>query len=96
MTQNRKPTIDIVVNNSRGNHLNTWINKTILFNASGTFDIDNDTLHFLWDFDDGTNSTDQVVTHSYSEKGTYHVTLTVTDGELEDTKKITVTVKQKG
>ncbi|MEW5839480.1 PKD domain-containing protein [Nitrososphaera sp.] len=41
---------------------------------------------FEWDFGDGTRSPLQNVTHSYSETGTYRVTLKVTDsaGTVQD------------
>ena len=96
MVGNRKPAIDIVVNGSRGNHVTINVNESITFNASGTYDVDNDTVTYAWDLDDGNTSTGVVVTHIYSEKGTYHVTLTASDGELEDTATITVTVKRSG
>ena len=94
MTENRKPVIDIVVNGNRDRHVTVNINESIMFNASGTFDIDNDTITYTWDFGDGTNGSGAVVTHSYSEKGTYHVTLIASDGKLESTVTITVTAKQ--
>ncbi len=96
MTGNRAPAIDIVVNNSRDKHVTVDVNESITFNASGTYDVESDTITFTWDFGDETNDTGAVVTHSYSESGTYQVTLTVSDGELEDTAKITITVKQSG
>lgn len=96
MVGNRKPAIDIVVNGSRGNHVTINVNESITFNASGTYDGNNDTVTYAWDLDDGNTSTGVVVTHIYSEKGTYHVTLTASDGELEDTATITVTVKRSG
>lgn len=94
MVGNRKPTIDIVVNNTRGNHVTASVNETIVFDASGTIDIDGDNITFLWDFDDGVTATNQTVTHVYAEPGTYHVTLTVSDGELTDSDTIIVTIKQ--
>ena len=94
MTGNRKPVIDIVVNGSRGNHLSVWIGQIIVFNASGTFDIENNTLTYYWDFDEGTIANTPVVEQTFTEKGTYQVTLTVSDGELEDTDRLTVTVKE--
>jgi hypothetical protein len=96
MTENRKPTIDILVNNESVNHITVDINETIVLNASETFDAEGDTITFSWDFDEGTNGTGAVVNHSFAEKGTYQVTLTASDGELEDTAKITVTVKESG
>jgi len=42
---------------------------------------------WAWDFGDGTSSTDRNPTHTYSAPGTYHVSLTVTDGSgAQDTK----------
>lgn len=94
MLENRPPVIDIVVNGSRGHHLSVAVNQTVIFNASGTFDIDNDTLTFHWDFDEGTIAHTPVVEQTFTEEGTYHVTLTVSDGELEATDHMTVTVKK--
>ncbi len=93
MIENRKPSIEIVVNGSRGNHVTVNENESITFDASETFDVDDDALSFAWGFDDGTTSTESAVTHSYPESGTYHVSLTVTDGKFEDTATITVTVR---
>lgn len=39
-----------------------------------------DTLTYLWDFGDGSTSTEQNPTYTYSMPGDYYVTLTVTDG----------------
>ncbi|NLP58476.1 PKD domain-containing protein, partial [Lutibacter sp. B1] len=41
--------------------------------------VDNITPIYLWDFGDGTTSTDENPTHSYNVEGDYAVTLTVTD-----------------
>ena len=65
-------------------HITVDVNETITFDASETFDIDADTLSFSWDFDDGTTSAEPIVNHSYAESGTYNVTLTVSDGEVQD------------
>jgi hypothetical protein len=92
MTENRKPTIDILVNGESDNHLSVDINETFMLNASGTFDVEGDTITYTWDFGDETTGNGSVVNHSFTEDGTYHVWLTASDGELEDTAKITVTV----
>lgn len=96
MTENRPPVIEIEINGSRGKHVTVSVGENITFNASDTYDADDDELIFTWDFGDETNGTGPIVTHNYSEKGTYHVTLTVSDGELEDDEKITVTVREQG
>lgn len=96
--ENRKPVITILINDGIQKHINVNINETITFDASETFDIDEDQLLYLWDFGDGNTSDDLVVDYNYSKSGSYTVTLTVTDEDgLEETEKITVTVqKNKG
>ncbi|MGB7532639.1 MAG: NosD domain-containing protein [Halobacteriota archaeon] len=55
------------------------VDSLITFNASESFDVDGEIESYKWVFGDDTNGTGMVVTHSYSEAGTYNVTLTVTD-----------------
>ena len=65
------------------------------FDATDSYDIDNQALTFFWDFGDGSTSTDPVVTHLYEKGGQYRVTLTVTDNSgLDcDTATTTQTIK---
>lgn len=49
------------------------------FDATDSFDPDNETLSFFWDFGDGQTSRDSIVTHTYNKSGNYTITLTVTD-----------------
>lgn len=70
--------------------------ENITFNASGTYDVEGDNVTYYWDFGDDMNGTGPVVIHSYAEVGSYWVRLTVSDGELESTEQIHVTVKQQG
>ena len=96
MVENRKPAIDILVNGNSTNHITIEVNENVTFNASGTYDVDGDDLKFEWDFGDGNNSSEINVTHTYTEKGSYQVTLKVSETKedgLEVTEKITVTVK---
>jgi hypothetical protein len=94
MVGNRAPAIDILVNGSLVKK-NAWVNanESAEFNASATLDIEEDDLNFTWDFDDGTNATGAVATHSFSgSKKLYKVTLTVSDGIDEAIAIITINV----
>ncbi|MCF7846655.1 MAG: PKD domain-containing protein [Candidatus Gracilibacteria bacterium] len=56
------------------------INTEFSFFATGS-DADQDELEFSWDLGDGTTvSSKKVEKHAYAEKGTYTVTLSVSDG----------------
>lgn len=97
--ENRKPVVTIIVNNEITHHINVEVNESITFNATETFDPDGNELSYYWDFDDGNTNTSQETNHSFSEKGSYQVTLTVSEDSangLEETDKITVTVKETG
>ncbi|MCW3986207.1 MAG: PKD domain-containing protein, partial [Candidatus Bathyarchaeota archaeon] len=56
-----------------------YTGEVITFNASESYDSDGFILSYLWDFGDGTNATDIVVTHVYDDDGQYTVTLTLVD-----------------
>ncbi|MBN3039820.1 MAG: PKD domain-containing protein [Candidatus Omnitrophica bacterium] len=49
------------------------------FDATSSYDPDNQNLSYLWSFGDGQTSKEPVVTHTYQEGGDYVVTLTVVD-----------------
>ena len=61
------------------------VNQTITFNASSSYDPDGTIVSYEWNFGDGnvTNTTEETKTinYSYSEAGSYEVTLTVTDDD---------------
>jgi len=66
------------------------------FDASASTDPDNDPLHFIWDFGDGTdveNTTAPERTHTYIDAGNYTLTLTVGDGQNETRQSMTVHVE---
>ncbi|MCD6434439.1 MAG: PKD domain-containing protein, partial [Candidatus Diapherotrites archaeon] len=74
---------------------NATVDETITFNASSSYDPDGTIVSYEWDFGDGniTNTTHEILNHSYSEAGSYEVTLTVTDNDGatdSTTKEITV------
>ncbi|UCD39799.1 MAG: PKD domain-containing protein, partial [Candidatus Bathyarchaeota archaeon] len=57
------------------------VGQTVTFNASESYDHDGTITSYAWDFGDGTTlaGTDSVVTHVYTDDGTYNVTLAITD-----------------
>ena len=66
----------------------------VLFDATGSNDLDGAVVSYNWDFGDGTADSGKITTHEYEFPGTYTVSLTVTNdlnasGEAMDT--ITVT-----
>jgi PKD repeat protein/5-hydroxyisourate hydrolase-like protein (transthyretin family) len=69
------------------------VQQTVTFEATST-DPDGDTLTHSWDLDgDGIDeATGDTVTTSYSAAGDYDVTLTSSDGTLDDTATQTITV----
>jgi PKD repeat protein len=54
-------------------------NESISFSSQDSTDLDNNIQSYLWDFGDGTTSTDPNPTHMFNQKGIYPVTLTITD-----------------
>ena len=60
---------------------NPLVDEQITFDASASTDPDGTIVKYEWDFGDGnvTNTTHEILNHSYSEAGSYEVTLTVTD-----------------
>ena len=72
---------------------NPKVNETIQF-TDMSYDPDGYIISWSWDFGDGTTSTRQNPTHSYSTKGNYRVCLTVTDNTgAKNTACKTVTVE---
>ncbi|NIN33952.1 MAG: PKD domain-containing protein, partial [Gammaproteobacteria bacterium] len=58
-----------------------YTGNSINFNASDSYDPDGNIINYLWDFGDGSNTTGEVASHSYTDDGNYTVTLTVTDDD---------------
>jgi len=57
------------------------INQDLTFNGSTSFDHEGMILTYAWDLGDGTHFTGATVTHAYTVKGVYPVTLTVVDNQ---------------
>jgi len=55
------------------------IGEEIIFDASNTFDPEDNIISYYWDFGDGANDTGITATHSYLQQGIYPVILIVTD-----------------
>ena len=58
---------------------NLSVNQTIVFDASGSYDIDGIIVSYLWDFGDGETGTGVNLEHVYKNPGEYTVTLVLTD-----------------
>ena len=70
------------------------INQQLIFSAAGSDDPEGYPIGFIWNFGDGSDQSYRPVeTHSYLNEGTYHITLTVTDGKDEATITRQVIVK---
>ncbi len=55
--------------------------ETVTFDASGSYDPDGTIVSYSWAFGDGNTGAGVHVSHSYSNVGSYTVTLTVTDND---------------
>ena len=63
------------------------------FSAAGSNDPDGGPLTYAWSFGDGGSSSDELVTHTYTQDGVFHVRLILTDVQgLADTVFTTATV----
>ena len=55
----------------------------VQFSSAGSNDPDGSPVTYLWDFGDGTTSTQASPSKTYTEPGRYSITLTVSDGTLQ-------------
>ncbi len=55
------------------------VGEQVLFDASGSYDLDDDIAEYSWSFGDGSTYTGETVSHMYTEPGKYSVTLSVMD-----------------
>lgn len=75
--QNATKTISPTANN--GQPLTTPRCNIFTFDASGSYDPDNEKIMINWDFGDGDTGTETISEHTYTRSGDYTVTLTITD-----------------
>ncbi len=63
------------------------VNKTIIFDASASYDPDTDDIinSYEWEFGDGKTGSGKIITHAYNQTGNYSITLTVTDNKDAET-----------
>jgi len=67
--------------------------KTVIFNASLSYDYNGEITSYEWDFGDGYTGTGMIISHTYTNYGTYTVTLEVTDDDgLTDEKPKLITL----
>ena len=74
--------------------------SSVAFDGSGSSDADDAVLEYLWDFGDGSCSsaplpaecTSVSPSHTYADNGNYTVTLTVSDGFLDDDAQATAVI----
>lgn len=64
--------------------------EEIIFDSSQSVDAEDTIATYEWDFGDGTNASGLVVSHIYSVKGVYPVTLSVTDSIGQVTSQTTL------
>ena len=74
---NRQPIAQLSVSPSTSGYVTT----IFTFDATSSSDPDGTIASYSWDFDDGNIDTGAIVTHSYSSKRSFSVTLTVTDND---------------
>jgi len=89
------PVNDAPVASAASNVTNLALGNSVAFDATGSSDVDGDTLTYDWDTDgDGTDDyTDAPTpTHQYTKTGTYTARLTVDDGTTTTTDTLTITV----
>ncbi|MCW4011684.1 MAG: PKD domain-containing protein, partial [Candidatus Bathyarchaeota archaeon] len=56
-----------------------YVNEPLDFSSVDSYDEDGEIVGVLWDFDDGETSMEPSVTHTFTKRDLYEVTLTVTD-----------------
>ena len=64
----------------------------VVLDGSKSNDVNGDTLTYSWDFGDGTTGTGSKPTHTFTQGGSYHVVLTVNDGQTTSTAKTIIFV----
>ncbi|MGQ9582985.1 MAG: outer membrane protein assembly factor BamB family protein [Thermoplasmatota archaeon] len=70
------------------------VGESILFDASGSSDLDGEVVELVWDFGDGASASGWTAFHNYTEPGNYTVVLSVKDDQdLENSTSTTVRIR---
>lgn len=70
---------------------------TVTFNGGASFDPNGSPITYAWDFDDGNTANTVIASNTFTEIGTYQVTLTVTNAEeFSHTTSVEISVLQPG
>ncbi|MBE3136376.1 MAG: PKD domain-containing protein [Thermoplasmata archaeon] len=78
VSSNHAPTAD----GTAGEPYQAFVNDTITFDGSRSYDRDGWIISWDWTFGDGSNGTGESINHSYDRPGRYPVNLKVTDNEF--------------
>jgi len=73
---NRNPIVNATVDPLSG-----ALPLSVTVHASGSIDVDGDSLRYVWDFGNGLTSQNPDTTITYDSAATYFLTITVTDGQ---------------
>lgn len=76
--RNHAPTAD----GTAGEPYQGFVNDTIIFDGSRSYDRGGWIISWEWTFGDGLNGTGEIINHSYNRPGRYPVILKVTDNEF--------------
>lgn len=91
VSQNGSGVPPVIIINLTGN---ISVNETIIFDATGSYDIDGYIISYHWDFGDGGTDSGLKPYHIYKHPGDYVVTLTVIDNYGNNySKSIVVTIE---
>ncbi|MFH1461189.1 MAG: lamin tail domain-containing protein, partial [Patescibacteria group bacterium] len=75
-----------------GPDITALVNQEIIFDAWESYDPNNDSLAYFWNFGDGATDTEKISSHIYLYPGQYLVSLMVSDGKLSDLDIITINI----
>lgn len=78
-----------------GPNITALTNQEILFDASESYDMNNDPITYFWNFGDGATDIEEQTTHTYTYPGQYLVSLLVSDGTFSDLDIITINIYER-